>query len=49
MGSRTPASAYNTIGFTVQQHPGGKVLNILGMKQGDAGKIMHGKNQTPDE
>lgn len=34
MGSRTPA---NTIGFTVQ-HPGGKVLNISGMKQGDAEK-----------
>ena len=33
----------------MQQHPGGKVLHILGMKQGDAGKLMHGKNQAPGE
>lgn len=37
MGSHTPPDAKNTAVFAVQQ-PGGKVLNIWEMQQGDAAK-----------
>ena len=36
-------NAKNTIGFTAQ-HPGGKVLNIQRVKQGDAGQMCASQN-----